>query len=57
MPTQNPVFPVTTQEINWLARVIESWGDDWGKKETAYRWSNGRTFEDSGSNGGIYDIE
>ena len=45
MPNQTE-FLVTTQEINWRAKVIESWGDEWGKPDIAYQFSNGRKFDE-----------
>jgi hypothetical protein len=38
----NPSF--STQ--NWYAMVVESWGEEWGKPDPGYEWSNGRRFND-----------
>jgi hypothetical protein len=32
--------------INWRDEVIKEWGDEWGKREIGYEWSNGRKFDD-----------
>jgi len=46
--------PVTTKPIDYAALVRKVEGEDYKKKETAYEFSNGRKFEDTGSNGGPY---
>lgn len=53
IPTKPPTF--TTR--NWGAMVRQSWGDSWHQPEIAYRMSNGRTFNDSGSQRGVYAYE
>lgn len=45
-------IPVQTKVIDYAALVRQR--EDLKKKEDVYEFSNGRTFEDSGSNGGIY---
>ena len=46
--------PVTTKQLDYAALVRKVWGEELNKKETAYEFSDGRKFEDSGSNGGPY---
>lgn len=40
--------------LNWAELVKRAEGEDWNKPEPAYEFSDGRKFNDSGSNGGIY---
>jgi len=47
-------IPVQTKPIDYAALVRKVLGDDAKKKEVAYEFSNGRKFEDTGSNGGPY---
>ncbi len=49
-----PTLPPATRDVSFGALVRKAWGDEWLKKETAYEFSNGRKFEDSGVNGGPY---
>lgn len=49
-----PTDPPQTSTRDWAAMVRKVWGDDWLKRETVYVFSNGRKFEDSGPNKGIY---
>jgi hypothetical protein len=41
--------------IDYAALVRDLWGDEWKKPEVVYEFSNGRKFEDSGPNHGIYE--
>jgi len=50
IPTKPPTF--TTKD--WAALVRKAFGDDWHKPEIAYRFSNGREFNDSGPRGAFY---
>ena len=50
VPTKPPTF--TTRD--WGAWVRQLWSDDWHKPEIAYRFQNGRTFNDSGIRRGVY---
>lgn len=50
----NEQNPVTTKLIDYAALVRKVEGEDMNKKEDVYEFSNGRKFEDSGSNGGPY---
>ena len=45
---------VVTKPIDYAALVRKVEGDEFKKPEPSYEFSNGRKFEDSGSNGGIY---
>jgi hypothetical protein len=49
-----PTLPPITRTLDYGALVSKAWGNEWHIPETAYRFSNGRTFRDSGANGGIY---
>lgn len=49
-----PLLPPTTREISFGGLVKQAWGDDWGKKDVAYEFSNGRKFAASEPNGGPY---
>jgi hypothetical protein len=49
-----PLIPPVTRQISFGALVKQSWGDEWGKKDTAYEFSNGRKFDASEPNGGPY---
>jgi hypothetical protein len=49
-----PVPPVRTKPIDYAALVKRAAGKDWNKPEPAYEFSNGRKFDDTGSNGGPY---
>ena len=47
-------IPVQTKPIDYAALVRKTLGEEYNKKEDVYEFSNGRTFKDSGSNGGPY---
>ena len=49
-----PILPPTTRLIDLGALVRQAWGDDWMKKDTAYKFSNDRLFAASEPNGGPY---
>lgn len=49
-----PLLPPTTRQISYSALVRKAWGDEWGRKDTAYEFSNGRKFQVSEPNGGPY---
>lgn len=49
-----PVPPPITRTLDYGALVRKSWGDQWHVPETAYRFSNGREFKDSGATGAFY---
>lgn len=49
-----PTDPPATSTRDWGAMVRKIWGDEWLKREVVYTFSNGRKFEDSGPNSGIY---
>lgn len=49
-----PTLPPVTREVDFGALCQQSWGDDWGKKDVAYEFSNGRKFAASEPNGGPY---
>lgn len=38
--------PPVTKEISWEAMVKSSWGVEWGKPETVYKFSNGTEFKE-----------
>ena len=47
-------IPVQTKPIDYAALVRKVLGKEYNEKDDVYEFSNGRTFEDSGSNGGPY---
>lgn len=47
------LIPVQTKELDFAALVRKV--EDLNKKDIVYEFSNSRQFEDSGSNGGIYN--
>lgn len=49
-----PTLPPITRTVDYGAMVRKEWGDQYHIPETAYRFSNGRIFRDSGATGGIY---
>lgn len=49
-----PKLPPTTRTVDFGALVKQQWGDDWRKKDVAYRFSNDRKFAASEPNGGPY---
>lgn len=50
VPTTPPIF----REINYGALVRQQWGDEWLRPDIAYRFSNGRTF-DNPNPGALYN--
>lgn len=47
---------VSMRTINYRALVIDAWGADWSKPDTAYEMSNGRRFDFTDrTNMGIYN--
>ena len=51
---QVPTLPPVTRVVSFGALVKKAWGDEWGKKDTAYEFSNGRKFQVSEPQGGPY---
>lgn len=49
-----PTLPPVTREISFSALVKQAWGDEWGKKDVGYEFSNGRKFSVSEPNGSVY---
>ena len=49
-----PPLPPITRSIDYGALVRKAWGDEWLKKDTAYKFSNGRKFDVSEPQGGPY---
>ena len=49
-----PPLPPYTRQINFSAQVKAAWGDEWGRKDIAYEFSNGRIFRASEPQGGPY---
>jgi len=49
-----PTDPPASSTRDWAAMVRKVWGDAWLKREDVYKFSNGRNFQDSGPNAGIY---
>ena len=47
-------IPVQTKVIDYAAMVRKVLGEDANKKDVVYEFTNGRKFEDTGSNGGPY---
>jgi len=50
--TPAPLNNTTLKDFKTL--VIKQWGKKWNEPETAYQFSNGRKFDDSGERGGPY---
>jgi hypothetical protein len=50
--TPAPLNNTTLKDMKTL--VLKQWGKKWNEPEIAYRFSNGREFEDSGAQGGPY---
>lgn len=50
--TPTPQNNYTLKDLKSL--VLKEWGKKWAEPETAYQFSNGRKFDDSGVNGGPY---
>lgn len=44
--TDPALRPPVTREISWESMVKSAWGVEWGKPETAYKFSNGREFKE-----------
>lgn len=49
-----PLLPPVTRQISAGGLVKQAWGDEWAKKDIAYKFSNGRKFQASEPNGGPY---
>ena len=49
-----PTIPPITRTVDYGAQVRKAWGDLYHVPDVAYRFSNGRTFNDSGIAGGPY---
>ncbi len=49
-----PFLKPVTRLINFGGEVKRAWGDEWGKKDIGYEFSNGRKFQVSEPNGGPY---
>lgn len=49
-----PLLKPFTREISFGGLVKQAWGDEWGKKDVCYEFSNGREFRASEPNGGPY---
>ena len=49
-----PNLPPYTRSFSLGALVRQTWGDQWGKKDVAYEFSNDRKFAASEPNGGPY---
>lgn len=45
----------TSRTIDWAALARKAWGAEFTEPEPVYKFSNGREFKDSESNGGPYD--
>ena len=50
--TPEPLNNTTLKDLKTL--VLKQWGKRWNEPETAYQFSNGRKFDDSGERGGPY---
>ena len=48
------VYPVTLKIIDYGNIVRRAWGADWAKRDVVYKFSNGRQFRDSFTQGGPY---
>ncbi len=49
-----PKLPPYTRKISYGGLVKQAWGDEWGKKDIGYEFSNGRKFQVSEPNGSVY---
>ena len=49
-----PLLPPYTRTVDYGALCRKAWGDQWGKKDVAYEFSNGRQFAASEPQGGPY---
>lgn len=49
-----PTLPPITRTLDYGALVKKAWGQQWGVPDIAYRFSNNRTFNDSGPTNGPY---
>lgn len=45
---------VKTKIIDWGVEVRKEWAEEYNKPESAYEFSSGKDFHDSGDNHGIY---
>ena len=50
----NEQIPVQTKNIDYAALVRKVVGEEFNKKDIVYEFSDGKKFEDTGSNGGPY---
>ena len=48
------VYPVTYKKIDYANVVRRAWGAEWSQRDIVYKFSNGRTFRDSFTDGGPY---
>ena len=48
------VYPVTLQKIDYGGVVRRAWGAEWSQRDIVYKFSNGRVFRDSFTDGGPY---
>lgn len=48
------VYKVTVSTIDYGNQARRAWGVEWSQRDVVYRFSNGRLFRDSASQGGPY---
>lgn len=51
---QKMVYPVTNSKVDYANNVRRIWGAEWSQRDVVYRFSNGRIFRDSFTQGGPY---
>lgn len=49
-----PLLKPVTRTIDFGAECKRAWGDEWGRKDIAYNFSNGRKFDASEPQGSVY---
>jgi len=51
-------YPVTYRQYDWRTQVVRAFGPEFYRPDTAYRFNNGRRFDDSDKGTtGVYGIE
>lgn len=48
------VYKVTNSKVDYANNVRRIWGVEWAQRDIVYRFSNGRIFRDSFTQGGPY---
>lgn len=50
-----PTTPPKTSQVSWASLVRKAEGDNWHKKDPAYKFSGGRVFKQPSDGGAIYN--